>query len=653
MNAVLLENLPPSFSEATLASIIGHVQLKGRILASSVVPEGDSLGAHVHFEKAEDAEAAIRLWDQLTIDNVTISATNEADTKRRLARSVSAQHNSGLRYPFAPMNIGWLFEFVNGHKNPQKSFIMCHVLECLMCNAVATTDPFMEHAVVHFYTKFSCTAWSRAQGLMADGISFELCRQVFEVIGLIRRYPNANPKSRKMLLTLVERVVDDISKVTISTKASAVTKAIPEVITSVRSSIATLRAHPRDQVVTANDNALTALFSWLKFLFTCLSSHHNQVPAFPDNQPLVPCSESCPCFRAMNQRYPTLAADVEKVKVIDALVVMAGRDGDDDVADIARDLMQHYHIDFCTRAVAHVHNGQYAILRLLVFEALRFSKRVQQTMLSSASKTFDVIEISLLNAQMQCADVPFLNSVASHSADGLRTLVQLRIAAANDKIPAHDIYALQYTLQQMFTALCAPNLMLCVHDSTSATVPAASAPFAGDRQLLHMMSSRDAADAEAQQPKRCGNPACTNPKKATLLKCSACKGIYYCSAECQKSDWRRHKVVCKVGTTDAKADPNMAAAKAKAQEAAQATVQKELAAAATEKPAAAAPGSPAAPASVPAAEVREQTPSSPHPVPAASAPLMPPLPAPLEQGATVMKFSSAAVAEARRKAARS
>merc|ERR1719401_989759 len=30
-----------------------------------------------------------------------------------------------------------------------------------------------------------------------------------------------------------------------------------------------------------------------------------------------------------------------------------------------------------------------------------------------------------------------------------------------------------------------------------------------------------------------------------LLDCSRCRSVHYCSAECQKADWKDHKEVCK------------------------------------------------------------------------------------------------------------
>jgi hypothetical protein len=29
-----------------------------------------------------------------------------------------------------------------------------------------------------------------------------------------------------------------------------------------------------------------------------------------------------------------------------------------------------------------------------------------------------------------------------------------------------------------------------------------------------------------------------------LKRCSRCHRVYYCSTECQRSDWSQHKVIC-------------------------------------------------------------------------------------------------------------
>eukprot|EP00938_MAST-03A_sp_MAST-3A-sp1_P005039 g5039.t1 len=47
--------------------------------------------------------------------------------------------------------------------------------------------------------------------------------------------------------------------------------------------------------------------------------------------------------------------------------------------------------------------------------------------------------------------------------------------------------------------------------------------------------------------RECANSNC-DKSGVDFPKCSACKSVYYCSRECQKSDWKRHKKVCKKAT---------------------------------------------------------------------------------------------------------
>jgi hypothetical protein len=55
--------------------------------------------------------------------------------------------------------------------------------------------------------------------------------------------------------------------------------------------------------------------------------------------------------------------------------------------------------------------------------------------------------------------------------------------------------------------------------------------------------------------KKCSNTACENEKAhmcancgnttGPLSACSQCKQVFYCSKECQKSDWKSHKLNCR------------------------------------------------------------------------------------------------------------
>jgi len=47
------------------------------------------------------------------------------------------------------------------------------------------------------------------------------------------------------------------------------------------------------------------------------------------------------------------------------------------------------------------------------------------------------------------------------------------------------------------------------------------------------------------------NRTCDVCKTATTKACARCKTSYFCSAECQKSAWKKHKKVCKASTREA------------------------------------------------------------------------------------------------------
>ena len=40
--------------------------------------------------------------------------------------------------------------------------------------------------------------------------------------------------------------------------------------------------------------------------------------------------------------------------------------------------------------------------------------------------------------------------------------------------------------------------------------------------------------------------SCRKCTKETSTQCSGCKIVYYCSKECQKSSWKKHKVDCDI-----------------------------------------------------------------------------------------------------------
>ena len=44
---------------------------------------------------------------------------------------------------------------------------------------------------------------------------------------------------------------------------------------------------------------------------------------------------------------------------------------------------------------------------------------------------------------------------------------------------------------------------------------------------------------------KCANCGAYGGKEGKLMKCSGCHAVHYCSSECQKADWKKHKLECK------------------------------------------------------------------------------------------------------------
>ena len=84
----------------------------------------------------------------------------------------------------------------------------------------------------------------------------------------------------------------------------------------------------------------------------------------------------------------------------------------------------------------------------------------------------------------------------------------------------------------------------------------------GDGQI-HLLTPEQSSGFQIWYTKSpypvCDNPSCTYHvngvtlarENKKLLACSACKGVKYCSKECQKKVWKFHKTVCKETIPDA------------------------------------------------------------------------------------------------------
>lgn len=78
-----------------------------------------------------------------------------------------------------------------------------------------------------------------------------------------------------------------------------------------------------------------------------------------------------------------------------------------------------------------------------------------------------------------------------------------------------------------------------------------------DHQLLKMMEEStngmievtfqwgESAEKEVEEERKEDPNVCPCCRKDGKLLCGRCRKVRYCSPECQKDDWKRHKIYCK------------------------------------------------------------------------------------------------------------
>ncbi len=127
----------------------------------------------------------------------------------------------------------------------------------------------------------------------------------------------------------------------------------------------------------------------------------------------------------------------------------------------------------------------------------------------------------------------------------------LELEAAATVFAANDAEARRQALAVLMPALQAAAAAAECNpaDAETSGQPAADAPAALDRQQLALRQAQALGAV-----RRCGNLRCSNlagPSEAQLRthKCSGCRTVRFCSAECSKAAWREHKVSGRGGIT--------------------------------------------------------------------------------------------------------
>lgn len=430
---------------------------------------------------------------------------------------------SVFRYPFQGMNLRWLEEYIDAYipEGERWQAAVC-ILNVLMAFTVIHEDPFLEDATFHFYSTMqdrgNKKCWPKRS--QDASIIFEVAHHVFETICVTAKYPSIDPTGKVGLLKMGEKLIKDIVKAVEAPSVNVDTKKANQTLNTTLSRMQALRRTPD------SPEGFDALIGSLKALFFCFSPcagmHDTSQGMDANTMDTYVCCEGCPCYAKLRTTYTLFVRDVEKTKIIDCLLMMAVKNDNAYVSELVEGLLTQFDCrsPFLERPVRRIQNGALFMVRIALFDAFRHVKTlVMDSRASHATLVppMDNIVLALYVTWREIKDIKGLNEHV--------VLVDLALATAESIYPhlgtekaLQKLRTLKEQITNIFVCVSSPEFHLAVHSKD---------PLVGKGANV-----------------KCGNPECPGKVKE-MLKCSGCRVTFYCCVECQKEDWKAHRLLCR------------------------------------------------------------------------------------------------------------
>ncbi|KAG8341045.1 MYND finger [Trypanosoma vivax] len=430
-------------------------------------------------------------------------------------------HATVLRYPFQAIDLGWLVEYIDTClSREERRAAALRILNDFMAFAVLHDDPFLEEATIQLSETMSSKftdSWPKcARGTTA---SYDVARCVFELIRSASKCQKMSLGERNEFINNCEKHLKRIENALDSASNIAGKKKACEVLAAALSQVHELRRTPD------SCDALGGLLAQLKALFfcysPCISVYSMFCKANANGTSSYVCSESCPCFAKLKSMYTLFIRDVEKMKVIDCLLMMAVKEEDKFVSRLAEDLFTRFDCrsPFLEKPVRRIQNGALFAARVALFDAYRHVKSMLTDCRASSSSLTPLMEnvvLALYIIRREMKDIKGLNEQVAPVEHALATADTAFLRLGSEKAEQH-LRTLNGYIVTIFTFLSAPEFHLAVH-------------------------SRDNR-ADVAGGKMCGNPKCANDAK-NVATCGGCHATSYCGIPCRDEHWEEHKSFC-------------------------------------------------------------------------------------------------------------
>lgn len=538
---VVLDGLPDSFSYNTLATLTDVLPHNVAPAFSTVGVCDDRIMAWVFFNDKANSIRAASMWNGTRCDGHSVLAWEPSQHPKKsvpLPTGVSYPNPAGRlrirkpasrgrppaaqarlssrnsstadrsfpptdplsycapRYPFAPMTFYWFVDFLTSFK----ADVLTEVMDCLMNVAIVTVDKELNNAISAIYYRIS----PLIQGKSRERSIFDLRLQIFEQIATFLHLDGGAD---------VVGVIENLTKQMSNTHPSD-----PQI----RSTLAECTLQLREFCVQCRsaktrDVARRTFFQLRKVYVRLTPQGPNGILSTLPEAPMPwSCgSDGCRCRERLAGKYPINLSDVDTLKFVDALTIGAMRERGEVLGHMVHMLLQRVPWERLLHCMPHLHNGIFAMLRRNLFVASRLVNDIQQD--SNKAEPFGNAIEALLSNVMQTLEEPTYGLV------GVMPLMKDALVCVG-KIQIHEMVAIEpllSNLRQLFLAISGPTYHLCIHSTPTVMIP-----------------------REPASMSHCANVDC-KAQMVDLLKCSGCKMTWYCSVDCQKTDWQSHRAFCR------------------------------------------------------------------------------------------------------------
>lgn len=411
----------------------------------------------------------------------------------------------------------WFEDYMETISSSQRVSVATRLMDCLMAHTILHEDPFLEKAVTFIYNQVSDNEKYRNLTPV-----FGEAHDIFRIVCMTAKFTTSTASEKSTLLNLLEQHCQRFQAATQKVKPEN-----GETLIAAAGKVLENVAALRKQM--SSSDSFHRLMDAIKMLFFVVNQRNGVSPYSADGKSLFNtfvCCDGCPCCAKLRTGPTIYLRDMEKMKVLDCLIIAAVNAQDQLLHNTAFSFLHNCCKDFMDNPqiedIGNIHNAKLFYCRTALFDALDKIDYItsppprDEDPLKAKLYTMNCIILTLYWVKCEVKAIRYLCELATPLDQASATADMAYNRVNMDDFP-QILHTLKTQIVALFPPLSAPEYHFAVH-------------------------SRDVFVGKPSDMK-CANPLCPGTTK-DLLKCSGCDVTFYCSTDCQKADWDKHKNFC-------------------------------------------------------------------------------------------------------------